>query len=239
MSFTRSGTSTPSSFSTDEAERQAVGLRAEVVHPLDERDHLLPLLLFGGLLDAGVQEADGGVGVDDFLARQLQHDPQHAVRAGVLRPHVHGHRLGAEFGQCSSSSPGSCACRLNPEGLHQEKPSVLRSLLSAIRAASCRPEETPSQFPLHQFADRVDQRPVRFLHPGGARVGHVDVDVHVPADRAAVPAGQRDRAQAAGAGGARGPRRRWRDAPLVEMPNATSPRLPSASICRTNTRSKA
>ena len=44
-----------------EAERERVGLRAEVVHPLDERDDLLPLLLLGGLLDAGVQEADGRV----------------------------------------------------------------------------------------------------------------------------------------------------------------------------------
>ena len=49
--------SMPSSCSTDEAERQAVGLGAEVVHALDERDHLLPLLLLGRLLDAGVQEA--------------------------------------------------------------------------------------------------------------------------------------------------------------------------------------
>ena len=45
-----------------QAERQAVRLRAEVVHPLDERDDLLPLLLLGGLLDAGVQVADGRVG---------------------------------------------------------------------------------------------------------------------------------------------------------------------------------
>ena len=32
--------------------RQAVRLRGQVVHPLDERDDLLPLLLLGGLLDA-------------------------------------------------------------------------------------------------------------------------------------------------------------------------------------------
>ena len=86
-----------------EAERQAVGLRAEVVHPLDERDDLLPLLLLGGLLDAGVEEADGRVGLDDRLAGELQHEPQHAVRAGVLRPHVDGHRFGAEFRHCCIS----------------------------------------------------------------------------------------------------------------------------------------
>ena len=85
-----------------EAERQAVGLGAEVVHPLDERDDLLPLLLLGGLLDAGVQVADRGVGGDDGLAGQLQHQPQHAVRAGMLRPHVDGHRFRAQFSGHSS-----------------------------------------------------------------------------------------------------------------------------------------
>ena len=41
-----------------QAERHAVRLRAQVIHPLHERDDLLPLLLLGGLLDAGVQVAD-------------------------------------------------------------------------------------------------------------------------------------------------------------------------------------
>ena len=38
-----------------------------------------------------------GVGRDDGLAVELEHQPQHAVRAGVLRPHVDGHRFGAKF----------------------------------------------------------------------------------------------------------------------------------------------
>ena len=80
-----------------QTERQAVGLRAQVVHPLHERNHLLPFLLLGGLLDSRVQVSDRRVGVDDDLAGQLQHQPQHAVRAGVLRPHVDGHRLGSKF----------------------------------------------------------------------------------------------------------------------------------------------
>ena len=80
-----------------QTERQAVGLRAQVVHPLHERNHLLPFLLLGGLLDARVQVSDRRVGVDDNLSGQLQHQPQHAVRAGVLRPHVHGHRLRSKF----------------------------------------------------------------------------------------------------------------------------------------------
>ena len=62
MSLTRSGIFLDAEQPLDrEAERQAVRLRAEVVHALDERDDLLPLLLLGGLLDAGVQEADGRV----------------------------------------------------------------------------------------------------------------------------------------------------------------------------------
>ena len=43
-----------------QAKHEAVGLRAQVVHALDERDDLLPLLLLGGLLDAGVQVPDRG-----------------------------------------------------------------------------------------------------------------------------------------------------------------------------------
>src|SRR6185503_17632265 len=54
-----------------------------------------------------------------------------------------------------------------------------------------------SQFTLHELADRMDQRAVRFLDSGGARVGHVDVDVGERTGGAAVAAGQRDGFQAA------------------------------------------
>ncbi len=74
---------------------EAVGLRGQIVHPLDERDHLLPLLLFRRLLDPGVQVADGRHARLDRLAIELQHEAQHAMRAGVLGPHVDGHRFGA------------------------------------------------------------------------------------------------------------------------------------------------
>ena len=90
-----------------QAERHAVGLRAQVVHPLDERDDLLPLLLLRGLLDAGVQVADGRRRRQHGLAIELQHQPQHAVRAGVLRPHVDGHRFGAELRHASVSTNAS------------------------------------------------------------------------------------------------------------------------------------
>jgi hypothetical protein len=86
-----------------QTERQAVRLRAEVIHALDERNHLLPLLLLRGLLDAGVQVADGRRHRHDRLAIELQHQPQHAVRAGVLRPHVDGHRLCSQISHFSRS----------------------------------------------------------------------------------------------------------------------------------------
>ena len=78
---------------------------------------------------------------DDRLADELQHQPQHAVRAGVLRPHVDGHRLGAQL-------------RVLELGHDQ----------SSIESST-------------NLADRVDQRPVHFLHARGRGVGHVDVDV--------------------------------------------------------------
>ena len=80
-----------------ETKGQAAGLRAEVIHPLDERDDLLPFLLLSRLLDARVEIPDRDVGTDDGFTRQFQDEAQNAVSAGVLRPHVHGHRFGAQF----------------------------------------------------------------------------------------------------------------------------------------------
>ncbi len=84
--------------------RQTVRLGGQVIHPLDERYHLLPLLLLGGFLDSGVQVPDRRVRGTNDLAIELEHQPEHAVRAGVLRPHVHRHRFRAQF------SHGYSAC---------------------------------------------------------------------------------------------------------------------------------
>ena len=54
---------------------------------------LRPEQIFGGLLDAGVQIADLGLGLDDVLALDLEHDLQHAVRRRMLRPHREHHRV--------------------------------------------------------------------------------------------------------------------------------------------------
>ena len=81
-----------------------VGLRAQVIHALDERDDLLKLLLLRRLLDTRMQIADRRRRRDDGLAIELEHQPEHAMRAGVLRPHVDGHRFGADLSHACLSA---------------------------------------------------------------------------------------------------------------------------------------
>ena len=73
-----------------------VGRRRDVVHAVGEQDDLRPVAVLAQLLDAAVQIADHDVGVDDLLAIEPQHDPQHAVRAGMLRAHVDHELVGVE-----------------------------------------------------------------------------------------------------------------------------------------------
>jgi hypothetical protein len=49
--------------------------------------------ILAGLLHAGVQVADDGLAPQHRLALELEHQPQHAVRARVLGPHVDDHGL--------------------------------------------------------------------------------------------------------------------------------------------------
>ena len=62
--------------------------RRQVVHPGAERDALRPGTELHVLLDAGVQVPDDRAQLGDGLAVQRQDQPEHAVRGGVLRPHV-------------------------------------------------------------------------------------------------------------------------------------------------------
>ena len=77
---------------------EVVGRRRDVVHPVGEQDDLRPVAALAQLLDPAVQVADHHVGADDPLAVQAQHDPQHAVRARVLRTHVDHQLVGVEHG---------------------------------------------------------------------------------------------------------------------------------------------
>ena len=74
-------------------EDELVVERAGVVHASDVRAALQVRQLFALLLHPGVQVADDRLAAQDLLAFQLQHQPQHAVRRRVLRPHVDDHRL--------------------------------------------------------------------------------------------------------------------------------------------------
>ena len=75
----------------------AVGHRVEVVgqvvHPLDDRDHLPVGLVLGGLLDPRVHVADDRFDVADDLALQRHEQPQHAVCRGVVRAEVERQQL--------------------------------------------------------------------------------------------------------------------------------------------------
>ena len=72
-----------------ENEDELVVLERHVVDARRIRDRLPPALLLHALLEAGVQVADDGGEPDDFLAVQIDDQPQHAVRGGMVRPEVH------------------------------------------------------------------------------------------------------------------------------------------------------
>ena len=65
----------------------------EVVHPLDDWDHLPVRLALGGLLDPRVDVADERLDVADDLALERGEQPEHAVRRRVMRPDVERQQL--------------------------------------------------------------------------------------------------------------------------------------------------
>jgi hypothetical protein len=77
-----------------QAERQVVAHRREVVHPVRVRDELLVPEVLADLLGAAVEVAHDGRHLAHHLAVGADHEAQHAVGGGVLRPHVEEHVLG-------------------------------------------------------------------------------------------------------------------------------------------------
>jgi hypothetical protein len=112
-----------------QGEGEAIGLGVEIVHALDQRDHLLPLLLLGGLLDAGMEIANRGRHGHHRFAIELQHQPQHAMRAGVLRPHVDGHRLGSDVCHCVLLRTGHRGTEGSEDDTEKIPPKFLHALL--------------------------------------------------------------------------------------------------------------
>ena len=74
-----------------------VGQRREVIEAVGVRNELRVRHVLGDFFVAAMQVTDIGPGVDDLFAVQLEHEPQHAVRARVLRPHVDDHPLAAQL----------------------------------------------------------------------------------------------------------------------------------------------
>ena len=70
----------------------------EVIGPVGVRDVTVPRAFLADLLDGAVQVADVRDGFVDDLAVRLDHEPQHAVGARMLRPHVQRHVFRVQAG---------------------------------------------------------------------------------------------------------------------------------------------
>ena len=68
---------------------------AQVIHAVGVRNIGMPGLALAHLLRAAVMESDLGHGIDDLLAVELNHNPQDAVRARMLRAEVQKDEIAA------------------------------------------------------------------------------------------------------------------------------------------------
>ena len=66
-----------------------IGHHGDVVEPVEVRQGLNVGLVLAELLGTTVQQANVGIGADDFLAVELEDQTQHAVGGGMLWPEVH------------------------------------------------------------------------------------------------------------------------------------------------------
>jgi hypothetical protein len=75
------------------AERHRVEVVAQVVHPLDDRDHLPVRLVLGRLLDPGVDVADDRLDVAHDLTLECGQQSQHTVGGRMVRTDVERQQL--------------------------------------------------------------------------------------------------------------------------------------------------
>ena len=98
-----------------EHEDELVVLERDVVDALRVRDRLPPRLLLHVLLEAGVQVADHRGAGRRRSRRQVDDEPQHAVRGRVVRAEVDrqdvvGRRAAPAGSRAPSGSGSGCAC---------------------------------------------------------------------------------------------------------------------------------
>src|SRR3989449_7060772 len=67
--------------------------RRQIVGAVGERDDLVVVPVLPQLLETGVEIAEMGDHPNDGLAVELDHEPQHTVGRGMLRPEVDQHVL--------------------------------------------------------------------------------------------------------------------------------------------------
>ena len=119
-------------------EHQLVEQRGRVVHAGDVGRALEVREDLAGLLHAGVEVADDRLRAQHGLAVELEHEPQDAVGAGVLRPHVDDRRLGlvrVGVGQLRPRRPPRAGGPMPSSRSTSTPPSSRR------RAISCSPSE--------------------------------------------------------------------------------------------------
>src|SRR5262249_21228630 len=67
---------------------EVVARGGDVIHPIGDEYDLRVVALLAELLDAAMEVANHHVRIDDPFPIEVQHYPQHAMRARVLRSHV-------------------------------------------------------------------------------------------------------------------------------------------------------
>ena len=83
--------------------------RRHVVEPIKVADRLQIGLVLDELLGAAMQEADMRVDALDHLAVELEHEPQHAMGRGMLRPEIDGEVAQLRFSHGSGWARGRSA----------------------------------------------------------------------------------------------------------------------------------
>src|SRR4029079_199790 len=81
-----------------EGECDVISGRVEIVFAIRPRNYLVVLTVFTDFFETAVQVSDVRNAAHDSLTVQLEHEPQHTVCCGMLRPDIDQHVIGFELG---------------------------------------------------------------------------------------------------------------------------------------------